>query len=215
MKYRFTNSNQCVASVPWRLQSHWIKSFLVFSYWTVFENDSQSYFGVKNNSLIYVHQMSTSFASSSNYIYLLFSLTFCRLTKQLFRILGHFDLKWSSLPPHYASWHRSVSPRIPLRPWFCGLSLPRNLIFSQRRLHLGHNWLPNFSFYLARNSSSLYTTYPNEIICDLQHILFDCLYQSSSINLFMSSLSYFSLEIQSFSQFPPFFCNFYNIFHYP
>lgn len=89
--------------------------------------------------------------------------------------------KWSSLPPHYLSWHRNISPGIPPRPWwFCGVSSPRRLIVAQFRLRLGHNRLPIHIFYLTLNSSPLCTLHLNEIIYDLKHIQFD--YPSLSPN---------------------------------
>jgi hypothetical protein len=92
---------------------------------------------------------------------------------------------WESLPPHFATWCRNISPSILPLLWFHNLNLSRKSITSFSHLHFCHTLLPSHSLKLALNDSPLCMLHNNPTVCDISHLIFSCpVYQLNGSNLF-------------------------------
>jgi hypothetical protein len=81
---------------------------------------------------------------------------------------------WNNLPANFASKYKSIVPSILKKTWFDNLKLLRTSIIKFNRLRVGHHLLPSHSYILSLNDSPYCTKHPEEIICDLSHIIFIC-----------------------------------------
>jgi hypothetical protein len=102
---------------------------------------------------------------------------------------------WNNLPANFASKYKSVIPNILKKTWFNNLKLSRLSIIQYSRLWVGHYLLPSHTYKLSLNGSPYCTKQPEEVICDLSHIIFS--YPSLSCNrlVLFSFLKYQNIQL--------------------
>lgn len=104
---------------------------------------------------------------------------------------------WGSLPPHFATWYRNISPSISPLPWFHNLNLSRKTISSFSRLRFGHTLLPSHSFKLSLNNSPLCTLHTDPMVCDISHLIYSCPNLSTQRDLLFSFLNFYNIPINN------------------